>query len=145
LPFTGQPLLVKSPAGRDDVLFVFDGDKLLCMATPEKTYHPLDVEGAKEGNRRAKVLNRIISERRKHCDRLSLIDETARHIEHFDDAPEAPVAMTVNHKEIEEMNRRLKTADAEALEGPKPKATTVDQWGVSDAIDTTFLEDGEDD
>jgi hypothetical protein len=73
------------------------------------------------------------------------MDETARHIEYFDDAPEAPVAMTVNHKEIEEMNRRLKTADAEALEGPKPKATTVDQWGVSDAIDTTFLEDGEDD
>lgn len=144
LPYTGQPLLVKSPAGRDDVLFVFDGDKLLCMAKPERVYHPLDAEGAKEGNRRARVLNRIISERRKHCDRLSLIDETARHVEHFDDAPEAPVAMTVNHKQIEEMNRRLIAADDEALAAPKPRAFAKDQWGVSDNADVTFLEDEED-
>lgn len=78
---------------------------------------------------------------------LSLVDETERHIAHLPDAPEAPIAATVDAGIIERMAAMEAAAREVLLErmDKKPKNNKpVDQWGVSeDAVlgDVTFLEE----
>ncbi len=91
-----RPITIRVPAYNPDYLFCFDDDQLICVARPEHLYHPLDPAGAKERGRRGKYLRRSITERRKHCALLSLVDETARHIEHLPDAPVVPIAAKVD-------------------------------------------------
>ena len=131
-------------------MFCFDGDELVCIATPEQAYHPLDVAGAKEGQRRNTYLRRHITERRSHCALLSLTEETARHIGHMPDAPEAPIAATVNVEALERMavledETRAALADAAGQAEPTRE---LSQWGQHDADNphvagVRFLEDDE--
>lgn len=85
-------ITLRVPAFNPEFVFCFDGDELICQALPERAYGVLDPRGAEEVNRRGKAFRRQIAEKRRHVALLSLTDETARHIAHMPDAPEAPVA-----------------------------------------------------
>ncbi|MCL6285587.1 hypothetical protein M3P21_18820 [Ruegeria sp. 2012CJ41-6] len=89
-------ITLRVPAFNPEFVFCFDGDELICQAFPERAYGVLDPRGAEEVNRRGKAFRRQIAEKRRHVALLPLTDETARHIAHMPDAPEAPVAAVVD-------------------------------------------------
>ena len=140
-----RKITLRVPAFNPEFVFCFDGDELICQAFPERTYGVLDVRGAEEVNRRSKVFRRQIAEKRRHVALLSLTEETARHIAHMPDAPEAPVAAVVDAGIIDRMAKLSNQAIAAKLAQPKPeKPRTNDQWGVDESalIGTAqFLED----
>ena len=149
LPLGGCKVTVKVPAYDPQYVFVFYEDKLVCVARPEETYHPLDGRGAEEVARRRASLNRHITEKRKSAALLSLVEDTTRHLTHLPEAPEAPVAKTINVQMIDEM-RALEAQErarlVEKVTAPKPPLQAVDQWGVDDSQfikDVVFLDDDE--
>jgi hypothetical protein len=148
LILTGQKITIKVPAYKPEYVFCFDGSALICIATPEKSYHPLDTAGAKEDQRRNQYLRRQIAEKRSHCALLSLSHEVQRHIAHLPDAQEAPIASIVRVDILEKMaaladDNRAALNDAQARNRP----TEISQW-TTDAQNpllqnVVFLEDEE--
>lgn len=147
LPFTGRSITIRVPAYDPQYLFCFDGPDLICIAHPERRYHPLDPAGARELACRNKSLRRHISAKAKHCVLLDLVAETARHNEHLPDAPEAPVAEVIDAGILERMARleaEEKAAQIGAVD-PAP-ARAPEQWktGPNEAVSNfTFAEDEE--
>ena len=131
-------ITLRVPAFNPEFVFCFDGDELICQAFPERAYGVLDPRGAEEVNRRGKAFRRQIAEKRRHVALLSLTDETARHIAHMPDAPEAPVAAVVDAGMIDRMarlageERKAALADAENRKA-QPAA---EQWktGPNEAL-----------
>lgn len=149
LMLTGKKITLKIPAFNPEYVFCFDGPDLVCIATPEKSYHPLDIAGAKEGSRRNQYLRRAITELREHCALLSLTEETDRHIGHLPEAPEIPVAQTVRVGVLERMaalqdKTRAALADEEAGE-PEREFVQFGQRNADNPLikDVTFLEEDE--
>lgn len=123
-------ITLRVPAFNPEFVFCFHDGELICQAFPERTYGVLDGEGAHEVTRRGKAFRRQIAEKRRHVALLSLTDETARHIAHMPDAPEAPIAAVVDAGIIDRMARMqgdaLKAALADATNtAPKP---SLEQW-----------------
>ena len=126
-----DPITLKVPAYKPEYVFCFDGEELLCIARPEQTYGVLERAGAEELGRRKKYFHREVSEMAKHCALLDLVAETERHNTHMPDAPEAPVAVTVNADALERM-AEAERQDREAMlanqsENQKPRGP-VSQW-----------------
>ncbi len=125
-----RQITVRVPAYRPEFAFCFDGETFLGMATPEKKYGLLDPAGATELSRRGKVLRRKVAQAERHVALLSLTDDTERHLEHFPDAPEAPVAATIDAGILERMSdladreRQQTLAEANA----RKTARTAQQW-----------------
>ena len=149
LMLTGQTITIKIPAYNPEYVFCYDRNKLVCIATPERSYHPLDIEGAKEGSRRNKYLRRQIAEKRSHCALLSLTDEVERHIAHLPDAPDVPVAASVSVEILEQM-AALQDKERAEIEAANEKLPIkeISQWGVTNENNpllqnVTFLEDDE--
>ena len=123
-------ITLKVPAFNPEFVFCFADGELICQAFPEQTYGVLDGEGAHEVNRRGKAFRRSIAEKRRHVALLSLTDETARHIAHMPDAPEAPIAAVVDAGIIDRMARMQGEARAARVEdaaNKKPKGP-AQQW-----------------
>ncbi len=97
--------------------------------------------GAAEGNRRAGALRRKLADQGRNVARLSLEDETARHLEHMPDAPEAPVAAVVDAGMIDRLAARAK-ARVKASPRGWSLLSQVEIIALTWAVDL-FLEDGE--
>lgn len=107
-------ITLRVPAFNPEFVFCFDGDALICQAFPERAFGVLDGRGAEEVNRRGKAFRRQIAEKRRHVALLSLTDETARHIGHMPDAPEAPVAATVDAGMIDRLAQMTRDEQRQA-------------------------------
>jgi hypothetical protein len=121
---------LRVPAFNPEFVFCFAGGELICQAFPERAYGVLDIEGAREVNRRSKAFRRQITEKRRHVALLSLTEETERHIAHMPDAPEAPIAAVVDAGIIDRMARMQGEASKALLDqakNKKPKGP-VEQW-----------------
>ncbi len=101
-----RKITLRVPAFNPDRVFCFDGDEWICDALPERRFGVLEPAGAAEGNRRAKALRRKLADQGRNVARLSLEDETARHLAHMPDAPEAPVAAVVDAGMIDRLAAR---------------------------------------
>lgn len=133
LPYTGRRLNIRIAMHQPEHCFVFDEDEhVLCVARPDKAYHPLDREGAKERGRRRKAMTRMISERRKHCDRLDLVSETKRHNQYGPDALEAPSTAHVDIAQLNQMLRKVDEINREriAQQAEQTKPTEMQQWAT---------------
>lgn len=139
----GHKITLRVPAFNPDFVFCFNGETMICQARVEQTYGVLDRAGAVEGNRRAKALRRQITEKRRHVALLSLVDETARHVQHMPDAPDAPVAATVDAGMLDRMAQIAATPDP-APSAPAKPARQLSQWGHAPENTFKFEEDDED-
>jgi hypothetical protein len=141
-----RKIIVRVPAYRPEFAFCFDGETFLGMATPEKKYGLLDPAGPVELSRRGKVLRRKISEAERHVALLSLTDDTERHLKHFPDAPEAPVATTIDAGILERMSD-LAEQERKALadETARPKAKAPEQFKAGPNLALQNLKYAEDD
>ena len=106
------------------MIFVFDGDRMICSAHVEKTYGVLDRAGSKELARRRKYVHREIALKGKGCALLDLVKETERHNRHLLDTPDAPVATVIDAGAIDRMAEADQAA-RKALAGvaPAPRKT----------------------
>lgn len=115
-----RKITLRVPAFNPEYVFCFNGEELICQAFPERTYGVLERVGAQEVGRRSKVFRRKVSDMGKHIALLSLTDETTRHIAHLPDAPEAPVAATVDAGMLDNLarmdveKRRMLSVDRDA-------------------------------
>ncbi|MFS4437876.1 Mu transposase C-terminal domain-containing protein [Paracoccaceae bacterium GXU_MW_L88] len=144
LAYGGQSLTIHIPAYNPEYLFCFDGDELICVATPERSYHPLDPAGAREVASRNKYLRRHITEKERHCVLLDLVSETARHNEHLPDAPEIPVASEVNADILSRMATAAAEERAELMaQTEAPKKPQLSQWktGPNERLSNVTYED----
>lgn len=126
-----EAITLRVPAYKPEFVFCFNGEKLICVAKPEQSFGVLDRAGAEELGRRKKYFHREITEMAKHCALLDLVDETKRHNAHMADAPEAPVAVTVDAGMLDRM-AEIASEEREAMltehaEKPKPKGP-ASQW-----------------
>lgn len=138
LPYTGRKLTVRVAKHDPRFAFCFEGRQLICTATIEATYGFLETAGAKEQQRRAKALRRVITEIKQDCDRLDLVSEVERHLEHKPEMPDAPVGKQVTvTAEIEQMAAALDEHAREALDSAASRSDPVklDQWHSNDDSD----------
>lgn len=142
LPFTGRLMTVRVARHAPHYAFVFNGRDFLCAATPAPSYGFLDPAGAKEQQRRQKLLNREIAERKSHTNRLDLVAEMARHNATQAPMPESPVQTTVVlSTAVQQMIEAANSADLAALEETKTekaartKTKQLSQWSSPDEID----------
>ncbi|MEM7295677.1 MAG: hypothetical protein AAF330_03480, partial [Pseudomonadota bacterium] len=131
LPFK-DPITLRVPAYRPEFVFCFvPGRKAPIIARPEKTFGVLDPAGAAELGRRKKYFHLEIAKMAQHCALLDLVSETERHNHHMADAPETPVAITVDAGMLDRM---AIAADQErqARVAAKSEATspTPSQWKI---------------
>lgn len=115
------------------VAFIFPAGshRLLCIATPDQAYSPLDVAGAKEQSARAGVLRRHVAERRQDCDLLDLVEEMHRSDSHKPSMPAAPVAATITPSgELAEMLAGLEQSTRALIEDARRKddPMQLSQW-----------------
>ncbi|MFN3875827.1 MAG: helix-turn-helix domain-containing protein, partial [Flavobacteriales bacterium] len=133
LPYSQQRLTVRVARHDPRFAFVFDEQRLVCVASPDRTYHFLDVEGAKESARRKAALRHWVSDRKGEVELLRMADELARHNRHLPDMPDAPEGMQVEVSgHLEQMREALETEVREGLE-ERARTQTPDQlsqWGV---------------
>ena len=135
LPYTGQKLDIRVSVFEPDCCFVMDKTgRVLCLARPEVSYHPLDPAGCQERDRRRRQLTRWITEQKRHCDRLDLIAETRRHNRHGEDALDAPVAAEVDVAELNQMVKALDQDRAAQGPGQPPPAPEHAQWPSDNAL-----------
>lgn len=147
LGFPGERITIRVPAYDPQYLFCFGADGgLIGIAHPEKSYHPLDPAGAQEVAARNKFLRRHIAEKGKHCVLLDLVAETARHVGHLPDAPEAPVAAVVDAGMLDRM-AQIDAEERARLAAPEIATTRrPSQWGAArNAVleNFTFAEEDE--
>lgn len=97
LPYSQRKAALVKVAKHDPskAFIFFNGRELTCIADVAPTFGVLEGAGAKEQARRATVLRRVISARRKHCDRLDLVEEMANWNKTQPEALEAPVKRQV--------------------------------------------------
>jgi hypothetical protein len=143
-------ITLRVPAFNPEFVFCFDGDTLICRAFPERVFGVLDGAGAEEGARRGKAFRRQIAEKRKHVALLSLTDETARHAAHLPEAPDVPVAATVDAGIIERM-AQMQADDQAALladhAAERSKPGGLSQWktGPNEVLSNFRFEEEDDD
>lgn len=130
----GRRVRVRVPKHDPRMIFVFDGPRLLCAATPDPRYDPLDGTGAAEQSRRAGVLRRHVAELRKHCDRLDLVEEMATWNATRPDAPPIPtgaqVALTEDVRQMLEAARAVEDQALDAARAGQASAgpRRLSQW-----------------
>lgn len=133
---------VRVRVARHDPRFAFvfksGSHRLLCVATPDQAYHPLDQAGAKEQSRRAGGLRRWVAALRQDCDLLDLVAEMARSDAHRPAMPTAPIGATITPAgELAEMLAAVDAAARAALAqaAPRPDTLCLSQWGTAGATD----------
>lgn len=142
LPYTGKRFTVRVAWHQPEYAFVFDGARLLCVARPDQAYHPMDPAGAKEQSRRAGVLRRWITSKKRDCDRLDLVAEAARHDKHLAPMPESPTGATVS---VERLDQMVATVEADARESLSEAArranpAKLSQWSESENPDLAGID-----
>jgi hypothetical protein len=130
LGYTGMRLPVAYPRHDPRFLFIFPPkQKVICaIADMQFAFWDPDNTGAKEKQRRKLALLRIVSERRRHCDRLDLI-EVSEGINQM--LPTAPTVPVVGHIDINDEIKEMVAALETTLNVPLAKPTTppaLSQW-----------------
>lgn len=130
-----------------DQAFCFERgtEKPICIATPEQTYDVFDPRGAREVNRRNKVLRREIANMGKNTALLSLVDETKRHAAHLPDAPEAPIGNVIDAGILDRLAEDAAKERQRLLEDHQEKAKRkpVQQFRSTPIPENVFAEEDE--
>lgn len=142
LPHTGRSFTVRVAKHDPRFAFVFDGDTFICAAQPAPTYSFLDTAGAREQNRRQKVLMREITGRKSHTNRLDLVGEMTRHNRTQAPMLDAPTQTTVRLSgAVRNMIEATQNAEMKRLEVSKETKAAdknirrLSQWSASDERD----------
>ncbi|NOU49956.1 hypothetical protein HG263_05315 [Pseudoalteromonas sp. JBTF-M23] len=129
LPYSGRKVTARwARHDPSKVLVYADGRNLTCIAPYEPEYGVLESKGAREQARRAQTLKRIITARRKHCDRLDLVEEMADWNKRIPDAPEAPTIQTVTVAPSSQLGQALEAMKQQDQQVKKPKKRVYDQF-----------------
>ncbi|MCG7551330.1 Mu transposase C-terminal domain-containing protein [Pseudoalteromonas sp. Of7M-16] len=122
LPYSQRKVMVRwARHDPSKVLVYADGRNLTCIAAYDPEYGVLEAKGAKEQARRARCLQRVITARRKHCDRLDLVVEMADWNKRLPDAPEAPTVQKVKIAKDSELGQALEAMKQADQQVQKPK------------------------
>lgn len=146
LPYSGQNLEIRVADHDPRYAFVFKDKRLICIATPDTGYRFDDPAGAKESSRRATSLRRHISEMKKDCDRLELMEEVKRDLAHRQETPESPTSCSIEATgEVGQMLQALQDQATQALENAssREQPTQLSQWQTDDDIEIDWENDDE--
>lgn len=130
LGYTGMRLPIAFPRHDPRFLFIFPPKRKVICAQVDMAYAFWDSDntGAKEKQRRRLALMRIISERKRHCDRLDLIQVAEDWNQRQPTAPSAP---TIGHIEINNEIKQMVEALETTVNVPLAKPTSppaLSQW-----------------
>lgn len=136
LRFSGQSVRVRVADYNPDYAFVFEGGRLIATAQRDTSFGFLDTAGAREQARRAKENRRIISEMKRDCDRLDLVNEMKR----FTASKAVPALPTATRIDvagdvgamISETKKFEQRRQNKAVAAAASSNTIKNQWGVAD-------------
>ncbi len=116
--------------------FVFDGDRLLCVAAEDRPWHILDPRGAQAADQRKQAARRQIAQMRQHCDALVLVDEHAEALKHYEITPNIPDGDEIElNQQVTGMVEALEAAVREEIAGrtaDNSSGSSLQQWAIVD-------------
>jgi len=145
LAYTGRKLRIRYPSHDPKMVFVFEGDALLCVAKEDEKHAFLSSSGAAEQARRNKKLQRVIKDRKKNIDRLSLLDEVKAM--NLPDDVETPKGLRIDFAGDTEKMAKAIEEGAKIIDDSigKNKKQQVSQWLPEDGQGLPDFEWGEED